>query len=117
MASTTRDDRYLDVAITPAGVTAGVVIDALVVKGGDGHNRYINAAVLRPASQPSQDYIYPLVGAGKVPQVSHWSVGSGGVELEPDRDRWMDPDRGPSSWLVFQVPPGHGEALAAAQLR
>ncbi|NYE19210.1 DUF5979 domain-containing protein [Microbacterium immunditiarum] len=71
---TTREQRFVDVAITSAGVSAGVVIDAVVVKGGDGFNLYTNPAVLPPALLPPQDYVSPLVGAGNIAQISHWFV-------------------------------------------
>ncbi|WP_106815558.1 DUF5979 domain-containing protein [Microbacterium timonense] len=74
VAGTTRQDRYLDVAITPDGVAAGVVIDAVVVKGGNGFNLYTDPAVLPPSLAPPQGYFSPLVGAGNIPQISHWFV-------------------------------------------
>ncbi len=51
-----------------------VVIDAVVVKGGDGYNIYSNPAVLPPALAPPQRYISPLVGTGNVPRISHWFI-------------------------------------------
>lgn len=74
VSGTTREDRFLDVSITPAGVLAGVVIDAVVVKGGNGHNRYTNPAVLPPALAPPQGYFSPYVGSGNIPEISHWFV-------------------------------------------
>ena len=51
-----------------------VVIDAVVVKGGDGYNIYSKPAVLPPALAPPQRYISPLVGSGNVPRISHWFI-------------------------------------------
>jgi LPXTG-motif cell wall-anchored protein len=53
---------------------ATVVIDAVIVKGGDGYNKYINPAVLPPALAPPQHYISPFVGDGNVPRISHWFI-------------------------------------------
>ena len=67
----------LNVTITPAGVTAGVVIDAVIVKGGDGYNVYSNPAFLPPTLGPPQHYISPLTGRlgfGNVPNISHWFI-------------------------------------------
>jgi hypothetical protein len=60
----------LDVTI----LTPTVVIDAIVVKGGNGYNQYDTEAVLPPALQPDQHYISPLNNGGKVPAISHWFV-------------------------------------------
>jgi len=43
----------------------GVEIHAIVVKGGDGYNVY---------STNVPDMISPSVGAGQIPQISHWFV-------------------------------------------
>jgi hypothetical protein len=51
-----------------------VVIDAVVVKGGNGYNVYDDPSVLPPALQPPQHYISPLNGGGNVPGISHWFV-------------------------------------------
>jgi hypothetical protein len=51
-----------------------VVIDAVVVKGGNGYNVYSNSAVLPPTLQPDQHYISPFNNGGNVPAVSHWFV-------------------------------------------
>jgi hypothetical protein len=51
---------------------SNVVIDAVVVKGGNGYNVYDDPSVLPPALQPPQHYISPLNGGGNVPAVSHW---------------------------------------------
>jgi hypothetical protein len=60
----------LDVAITGANV----VIDAVVVKGGNASNVYTNPAVLPPTLPPDQHYISPLNAGGNVPDISHWFV-------------------------------------------
>src|SRR5262245_15861338 len=62
----------LNVAITPVGTAAGVVIDAVVVKGGNGHNVYRDPAVLPPLLQPPQVYISPINAGGNLPVISHW---------------------------------------------
>jgi hypothetical protein len=60
----------VNVAITGAGV----VVDAVIVKGGPAYNVYSNASVLPPALNPDQHYISPLNGGGNVPTISHWFV-------------------------------------------
>jgi hypothetical protein len=66
--------RALQVAITPAGVRRDVVIRAVVVKGGNGYNAYVDPAVLPPALEPDQDYIPPWVGHSNIADISHWFV-------------------------------------------
>jgi hypothetical protein len=51
-----------------------VVIDGIVVKGGDGYNLYTESAVLPPALPSPQGYISPLVGSSNVPAISHWFI-------------------------------------------
>src|SRR5436189_265862 len=55
-----------------------VVVDAVVVKGGNGYNVYPNPSapppILPPALPPPQHYIAPLNGGGNVPALSHWFV-------------------------------------------
>ncbi|HEX6685499.1 MAG TPA: DUF5979 domain-containing protein [Candidatus Limnocylindrales bacterium] len=73
ISGTTSDGKYVNVTITPAGVAAGVVIDAVVVKGGDGYNVYRDPYV--PPTLPSpQNYISPLTNGGNIPDLSHWFV-------------------------------------------
>jgi hypothetical protein len=60
----------LDVTI----IGANVVVDAVVVKGGDAYNVYSDPAVLPPALPPDQHYISPLNGGATVPAISHWFV-------------------------------------------
>jgi hypothetical protein len=52
----------------------GVIIDAVVVKGGPAYNLYTNATFLPPTLPPPQHYISPLNGGGNVPDLSHWFV-------------------------------------------
>jgi hypothetical protein len=52
----------------------GLVIDAVVVKGGPAYNVYTNPSVLPPAMQPDQHYIAPFNRGGNVPIISHWFV-------------------------------------------
>jgi hypothetical protein len=61
-----------EVNVSITGV--GVVIDAVIVKGGNGYNVYSNPAVLPPTLPPPQHYISPLNGGGAVPEISHWFV-------------------------------------------
>ena len=51
-----------------------VVIDAVVVKGGQAHNIYSNTAFLPPTLAAPQHYISPFNGGGNVPTISHWFV-------------------------------------------
>jgi LPXTG-motif cell wall-anchored protein len=60
----------LDVTITGAGV----VIDAVVVKGGNSYNVYSDPAVLPPLAGAPQHYISPFNGGGLVPDISHWFI-------------------------------------------
>jgi uncharacterized repeat protein (TIGR01451 family) len=54
----------------------GVVVRAVVVKGGNGYNAYVNPDVLPPNLGPPQNYISPRVGKGNptVAEISHWFV-------------------------------------------
>lgn len=61
-----------EVDITVTG--SGVIVDAVMVKGGDGYNVYSNANYLPPALGPDQHYISPLNNGGNVPTISHWFV-------------------------------------------
>ena len=51
-----------------------VVVDAAVVKGGNGYNVYSNPSFLPPTLGPPQHYISPFNGGGNVPTISHWFV-------------------------------------------
>jgi hypothetical protein len=53
---------------------SGVVVDAIVVKGGNGYNLYTAPAVLPPSLASPQHYIAPFNGGGNVPALSHWFV-------------------------------------------
>jgi uncharacterized protein DUF5979 len=64
----------VNIAITPVGVTAGVTIDTVIVKGGAAYNVYTNSSFLPPALLPDQHYISPFNGGGNVPDISHWFV-------------------------------------------
>jgi Domain of unknown function (DUF5979) len=59
-------------------INPNVVIDAIVVKGGNGYNQYPNPTapppVLPPALPPPQHYISPFNGGTNVPALSHWFV-------------------------------------------
>jgi hypothetical protein len=61
-----------EVDITITGTN--VLIDAVVVKGGNGYNEYTNPSVLPPQLPPDQHYIAPLNDGGNVPAISHWFV-------------------------------------------
>ena len=66
----------VNVTIIPPGT--GVVIDAVMVKGGNGYNVYLDPDFLPPTLPPPQHYISPLNGptgsTGQVPDVSHWFI-------------------------------------------
>jgi Domain of unknown function (DUF5979) len=55
-------------------IASEVVVDAVVVKGGDGYNVYSKASFLPPTLGSPQHYISPLNGGGNVPTISHWFV-------------------------------------------
>jgi hypothetical protein len=60
--------------VNVAILSANVVIDAVVVKGSNGYNLYVNQAFLPPTLPPRQHYISPLTDGTNVPQISHWFV-------------------------------------------
>jgi hypothetical protein len=70
---TTEGKKRVNVEITSDGEDAGVVVDAVVVKGGDGYNVYRDPYV-PPALDPPQNYISPLNMGGNVADISHWFV-------------------------------------------
>ncbi|HEX5945853.1 MAG TPA: DUF5979 domain-containing protein [Acidimicrobiales bacterium] len=81
VAGTTRPNSGM--VVGPAGqgqelnvqiLGAGVVVDAVVVKGADGSNVYENPAVLPPALPPPQGYISPRTGGSTIPSISHWFI-------------------------------------------
>jgi len=51
-----------------------VIVDAVIVKGGNGYNVYLGPNNVPPAIQPDQHYISPLNNGGNVPAISHWFV-------------------------------------------
>jgi hypothetical protein len=51
---------------------AGMVIDAIIVKGGNGYNEYTTPSFLPPTLASPQHYISPLNRGGNVPTISHW---------------------------------------------
>jgi hypothetical protein len=53
---------------------ANVVIDAVIVKGGNAYNQYTDPSVLPPTLVTPQHYISPFNGGGNVPTISHWFV-------------------------------------------
>jgi hypothetical protein len=55
-------------------ITGNVLIDAVVVKGGNGYNVYSNPTFLPPQLASPQHYISPLNNGGNVPTISHWYV-------------------------------------------
>ena len=57
---------------TISATADGVVIDAVVVKGGNGYNVYLPTSNVFPA-YPGP-YMAPLNGGGNVPAFSHWFV-------------------------------------------
>lgn len=72
LIGSTRQERYLDLTITTTGPSAGLVVDAIVVKGGNGYNLNRDPEVLPPRLSAPQGYLAPLVGEGRIPQISHW---------------------------------------------
>lgn len=79
------------VEITPEGVTAGAIIDAVIIKASEGSNIYEDPAVLPPVLPPPQNYIGPtIVESGNVADVSHYLVC---YHFDPDPvDPPVDPD-------------------------
>jgi Domain of unknown function (DUF5979) len=67
------DPDRLQVEITPAGVAAGVVVHAVVVKGSNGYNVY-TAPFVPPDEAPPQNYISPRNDGGNIANISHWFV-------------------------------------------
>jgi Domain of unknown function (DUF5979) len=67
------DPDRLQVEITPAGVAAGVVVNAVVVKGSNGFNLY-RAPFVPPDEAPPQNYISPRTDGGPIANISHWFV-------------------------------------------
>ena len=59
-----------DVVITGSNV----VIDAIVVKGGDNYNVYSDSTYLPPKLAVPQNYDSPPNGGGNIPTISHWFV-------------------------------------------
>jgi Domain of unknown function (DUF5979) len=77
------DPDRLQVEITPEGTAAGVVINAVVVKGGDGYNVY--EAPFVPPTEPSpQNYISPRNEGGNIANIGHWFVCYTFGEIVPD---------------------------------
>ena len=60
-----------------------VVIDAVVVKGGNGYNVYEDPTFLPPALQPPQHYISPFNNGGNIPAISHWFLCYGPTQQQP----------------------------------
>jgi hypothetical protein len=75
------DPDRLQVEITPAGVAAGVGVDAVVVKGSNGSNVY-TAPFVPPGEAAPQNYISPRTEGGPIANISHWFVcySFGGIE-------------------------------------
>jgi LPXTG-motif cell wall-anchored protein len=90
----------LQVVITPAGVAAGVVVNAVVVKGSNGYNLY-TAPFVPPDEAPPQNYISPKNDGGNVANISHWFVCYTFGGVEPDQGelivlKRVIPPRGPT---------------------
>lgn len=88
VTGTTAGTTRLNVDITDEGEAAGVVVEAVVVKGGNGYNVYRDPYV-PPTLEPAQNYISPYNDGGNIPDISHWFVcyslgGSGtGTDTQP----------------------------------
>jgi hypothetical protein len=61
----------LNITVNPS---VAIVVDAVIVKGGNGYNTYKDPAVLPPTLPSPQHYIAPLTVGGNVPDISHWIV-------------------------------------------
>jgi hypothetical protein len=86
------DDRYLDVTAAP-----GVVVEAIVVKGGSGFNLYLPGFLGLSAAGPWTELISPLNGGGNIPSISHW--------FACYRVDAVCPDGSPQSGDVVPCPP------------
>ena len=64
----------VDQYVTITGVSGGVTVSAVVVKGGDGYNVYVPGRLGLPATPPWTNLRSPLNGGGNIPQISHWYV-------------------------------------------
>lgn len=73
-ASSVQPGSGQEVNIAVTGTPGTVVIDAVVIKGGNGYNTYTNPTYLPPMLQPRQHYIPALNNGGNVPTISHWFV-------------------------------------------
>jgi uncharacterized repeat protein (TIGR01451 family) len=71
-AGTVQPGNGEEVDITTANNS--VVVDAVMVKGGNGYNVYSDSTFLPPTLGPDQHYISPLNDGGNVPTISHWFV-------------------------------------------
>lgn len=65
-----KDDKY----VTITGVSAGVVVTGIVVKGGDAYNVYNPGLRSLPLLPPWENLRSPVNNGGQVPQLSHWFV-------------------------------------------
>jgi hypothetical protein len=89
--------------------SVGVVIDAVVVKGGPAYNVYsTNSGTpagnhVPPAEDTPTEYISPLNGGGNVPTVSHWFICYSG-EVPP-------PETGSLAVTKDVIPPVDGTAV------
>jgi hypothetical protein len=80
---TRRDPDTLQVDILPAGDAAGVVVDAVVVKGSNGYNVYEDPFTPPTATSP-QNYISPRTSVGfAIADISHWYVCYRRIDPEP----------------------------------
>jgi hypothetical protein len=77
------DPDMLQVEITAEGTAAAVVIDAVVVKGGDGYNVY-EAPFVPPTLPSPQNYISPENNGGNIANIGHWFVCYSFGEIVPD---------------------------------
>jgi len=68
-----------DKSVTITGLDKGVVVTAIVVKGGDGFNTYQDLGDL-----PWKDLISPKNGGHQVPTISHWFLCGNKNETPPE---------------------------------
>jgi hypothetical protein len=61
-------------ALSVTLVNPNDVIDAVIVKGGNGYNSYTNGEYLPPTLSAPQNYVPPFTNGNTVPTISHWFV-------------------------------------------
>jgi hypothetical protein len=62
--------QYVNISLT----SSTVVVNAVVVEGGNGYNKYTDQTYLPPRLRPHQHYIPPLNNGRQLPTISRWFV-------------------------------------------